>query len=103
HDIRVDEKIVQYLTALVHCTREHEDLILGGSPRATIALYRASQALAAIQGRDYVIPDDIQHIAPPVLSHRMIIRPESRLQKITPEMVMKEVLEIVPVPTHRAG
>lgn len=100
-EIRVDEKVVQYLTSLVHCTREHEDLALGGSPRASIALYRASQGLAAIQGRDYVIPDDVQHIASPVLSHRMIIRPECRLQKITAEMVVKEVMERVPVPTHR--
>ena len=100
-EVRVGEKTVHYITSLVHGTREHEDLVLGGSPRASIALYRGSQALAAIQGRDYVLPDDVQQVAQPILSHRLIVRPECRLRKVTAEGVVQEILETTPVPTHR--
>lgn len=100
-EVRVGEKTVQYITTLVHRTREHEELALGGSPRASIALYRASQAIAAIQGQDYVLPDDVQRVAQPVLTHRLIVRPECRLRKVTAEGVVKEIIENTPVPTHR--
>ena len=100
-EVRVGEKTVQYITTLVHRTREHEELALGGSPRASIALYRGSQALAAIQGRDYVLPDDVQQVAQPILAHRLIVRPECRLRKVTSEGVVKEIIENTPVPTHR--
>lgn len=98
-EIHVDEKVRQYLMQIVHDTREHEDLALGGSPRASIALFRTSQAMAAIRGRSYVLPDDIKRVAESVLTHRMILRPESRLRKITAEFVVREVIAEIAVPT----
>jgi MoxR-like ATPase len=94
----VDLKIRQYLTQLVHLTRHHQHLALGGSPRATIALFRTSQALAAIKGRSYVIPDDVKAVAIPVLAHRLILKPESRLRQITTDKVIQEIMSSLAVP-----
>jgi MoxR-like ATPase len=96
--VHVDPKISQYILQIVHLSRKHEHLNLGGSPRASIALFRASQALAAIRGRNFVLPDDVKMIAPPVLSHRIILKPESRLRKIVAESVVAEILSTVAVP-----
>ncbi len=98
-EIRVDEKVRQYLMQIVHDTREHGDLSLGGSPRASIALFRTSQALAALRGRKYVLPDDVKRVAGPVLTHRVILKPESRLRKVTAEHVIDEVVAEIAVPT----
>ena len=98
-EVHVDPKVRQYLTQIVHLTRENEDLSLGGSPRASIALFRTSQAMAAIRGRNYVQPDDVKRIAAPVLTHRLILRPESRLRKVTAEQVVQEVIDEIAVPT----
>ncbi len=98
-EIHVDDKVRQYLLQIVHDTRECEDLALGGSPRASIALFRSAQAMAAIRGRNYVLPDDVKRIAPPVLTHRLILKPESRLRKITTEHVVNEVIAEIAVPT----
>ncbi|MBS0261526.1 MAG: MoxR family ATPase [Planctomycetes bacterium] len=98
-DVYVDPKVRDYILSIVHATREHDDVALGGSPRASIGLYRAAQALAAIRGHDFVLPDDVKRIAPPVLCHRLIIRPESRLRKITPAQVVQEILTELSVPT----
>ena len=98
-DIHVDEKVRRYLTEIVHATRAHEDLILGGSPRASIALFRSAQAVAAIHGYNFVRPDDVKVVAGAVLMHRMILRPESRLRKVTAADVLAEILAAVPVPT----
>ena len=87
----------------MHATREHYDVVLGGSPRASMALLRCSQAFAAIHGYNFVLPDDIKQIAPYVLGHRLILRPESRLRKKTVEGVLKEILDTVSVPTIAAG
>ena len=97
-EVYLDDKVRRYLLQVVHATRNHEDVLLGGSPRASIALYRTGQALAAIQGRDFVLPDDIKKMAGPVLEHRLILKPESRLRKRTPAKVLKEVLGDVSVP-----
>ena len=70
-----------YILQIVHASREHEDVLLGGSPRASIALFRTAQALAAIGGRDFVLPDDVKRMAQPVLAHRLILKPESRLRE----------------------
>ena len=94
----MDQKVRRYLTEIVHATRNHEDLSLGGSPRASIALFRTSQAVAAIHGHDFVQPDDVKRVAGPVLMHRMILRPESRLRKVTAAEVVAEIVESVPVP-----
>ncbi len=97
-EVHVDQKIRKYILQLVHLTRHHEHLSLGGSPRASIALFRTSQALAAIRGRSFVLPDDVKMIAAPVLNHRMILKPESRLRKITAEQVVNQLLSEIAVP-----
>lgn len=96
--VKVHEKVQKYIVDLVHNSRRHDALMLGASPRASLALYRSGQALAAILGRDFVLPDDIKRVAAPVLCHRMILRPESRLRKITPIDVLDEIMSDVAVP-----
>jgi MoxR-like ATPase len=96
--VHVDPKIRNYITQIVHASRKHHDVRMGGSPRASIALYRSSQAVAAIRGRNYVEPDDVKHILPSVLTHRMILRPEARLQNVTAEELVVEILDATPVP-----
>ena len=96
--VHVDPKVRAYIAQIVHGTRDHEDLRLGASPRASIALFRASQALAAVRGRNFVQPDDIKRIAGPVLTHRVILQPESRLRKVTANEIVQDVVADVPVP-----
>lgn len=96
--VRVDVRIRNYLLQLVHETRHHEDLLLGGSPRASIALFRCAQAFAAIQGRTFVLPDDVKRIVAPVMNHRVIVKPESRLRKITADKTIAEILAEIAVP-----
>lgn len=98
-EVHIDLKVRQYLLQIVHLTREHEELSLGGSPRASIAMFRTAQAMAAIRGRNYVQPDDVKRIAAPVLTHRLILRPESRLRRVTAEQVVQEVIDEIAVPT----
>lgn len=104
-EIHVDAKIRHYLLSIVHATREHEEINLGGSPRASIALFRTGQALAAIQGRNFVLPDDVKRMALPVLGHRVILRPESRLRKITVAAVVNDIVadQAVPAPAEGEG
>jgi MoxR-like ATPase len=97
-EVHVDDKLKKYVLEIVHASREHEDILLGGSPRASIALFRCAQALAAIQGRAFVIPDDVKRMAQPVLAHRLILRPESRLRKKTPAAVVNELVTDARVP-----
>ncbi|HKI34480.1 MAG TPA: MoxR family ATPase [Gemmataceae bacterium] len=97
-EIHVDDKVRRYLLEIVHATREHADVQLGGSPRASIALYRTAQALASIAGRNYVLPDDVKRMVLPVLGHRLILRPESRIRKISPATVLNEILGEVAAP-----
>jgi len=96
--VKVDIKVRQYILEMVHGTRNHEDLALGGSPRASLALFRTAQAMAAIRGRDFVQPDDIKRVAPAVLTHRLILKPESRLRRITAESVVEDVMNDLRVP-----
>ncbi len=96
--VRVDDTLRDYIVALVHATRHHPDLSLGASPRGSLALYRGAQARAAIQGRDYVLPDDIQAIAPLALPHRCIVRPDSALRGRTAAAIVQEILDQVPLP-----
>lgn len=99
--IRVEESVRQYLVRITRASREHPAVELGVSPRGTLALYKTSQALAALRGRDYVIPDDIKHLAPSILTHRIIIHPQTRLRGRTPEQVIAEIGDSVPVPVER--
>lgn len=98
-EVEVHDKVRQYLMQIIHDTREHEDLALGASPRASIALFRTCQAMAAIRGRKFVQPDDVKRVAAPVLTHRLILRPESRLRKVTAENILSELIAEIAVPT----
>jgi MoxR-like ATPase len=102
-DIYVDELIKDYIVSLVIATRHHEDVYLGASPRGSLALYRASQAHAAIRGRDYATPDDVKALAEPVLGHRMIINPAARIRNVQASAVIGDILGAVPVPGGRPG
>ncbi|MDY6873895.1 MAG: MoxR family ATPase [Chloroflexota bacterium] len=96
-DVNVDETVVDYLIRLVETSRQHRDILLGGSPRATLALYKAGQAYAAIQGRDHVLPDDIKRLASPVLSHRLMLKPEAELRGATASDLVRRILEETPL------
>ncbi len=98
-EVHVDEKVQQYILQIVHDTREHEDISLGGSPRASIALMRSSQAMAALRGRDFVLPDDIKKVVEPVLHHRLILKPESRLRRVTAAELVDDIVNSIAVPT----
>jgi MoxR-like ATPase len=98
---KVEESVREYVVRVTRATREHPAVELGVSPRGTLALYKTAQALAALRGRDYVIPDDIKHLAPSVLTHRIIIHPQTRLRGRTPEQVITEIVDSVPVPVER--
>jgi MoxR-like ATPase len=102
-EIHVDDKVRRYITQIVHSTRDCDDVGLGASPRASIALFRCSQALAAISGRNFVLPDDVKRVAPPVLTHRLILKPEARLRKVSAAAVVEDLVEDVPVPMIAAG
>jgi MoxR-like ATPase len=92
-DVHVDETLQDYIIRLVGATRQHPDLALGASPRASLALFKSAQALAAVRGRDHVIPDDIKYLAPVTLSHRLIVRPEAELRGRSVARVLADVLE----------
>lgn len=96
--IRVEEKLLQYIAQLVINTRNHPHLYLGGSPRASIAIMNASKALAAIHGRDFVIPEDIRKTLAPVLGHRIILSPEKEMEGMTPEKVIDLIAHSIEIP-----
>ncbi|MBP8128960.1 MAG: AAA family ATPase [Candidatus Hydrogenedentes bacterium] len=102
-EIFVHEKIRDYILRLVHRTRDSTHLTLGASPRAAMMLFRVAQAYAAVQGRGYAIPDDIKVLAGPVLLHRLILNPESRLRRVTAQSVLHDILQEVAVPAGRAS
>jgi len=97
-EIHVSADVRRYIGQVTRTTREHPSVALGVSPRGTLALFRASQALAALRGRDYVIPSDVQHLCPPILTHRVHISPQVRLRGRTPAQVIAEITDAVPVP-----
>jgi MoxR-like ATPase len=97
-EVRVEESVQNYIVKVARQTREHGDIALGASPRATMALYRTAQAWAAIHGESFVTPDHVKFLAPYVLIHRIMISPQMRLRGRTPEEVLADVIESVPVP-----
>jgi MoxR-like ATPase len=97
-EIHVNDDVRRYILQVVRATREHDGVDLGVSPRGSLALFKASQALAALRGRSYVIPSDIQYLCPPVLTHRVHISPQIRLRGRTPAQVVAEITDAVPVP-----
>ena len=98
--VRVEESVRGYVVDVARATRSHADVQLGVSPRGTLALYRCAQALAAISGRNYVLPDDVKRLAPYVLTHRVLISPATRLRGRRPADVLVDVIETVPVPVE---
>jgi MoxR-like ATPase len=94
-EIHVDDTLQDYIVRLVAATRGHPDLVLGASPRASLALFKTSQALAALRGRDHVLPDDIKYLVPATLAHRLILRPESELRGRTARAVLDDLLKSV--------
>ena len=96
--VYIDDMVKQYIVALSNATRDHVDIALGVSPRASLALMRGSQARALMDGRDYVVPDDVKSIAVPVMSHRLILTPAARMREATGDTLVAEVLDATPVP-----
>lgn len=101
--VHVADNVRDYLVRLANATRRHVDLALGVSPRATFALFRAAQARAALQGRDYVVPDDVKTLAVPVWRHRLLVRPESALRGRTSAAILESVLEETPLDLGETG
>jgi MoxR-like ATPase len=100
-DIYIDDSVKEYIVAMVGESRKHPDVYLGASPRGSLALYKTSQARAALLGRDYVIPDDIKALAQAALAHRLIISPSARIKNVDPKAVVEEITSSVPVPGAR--
>jgi MoxR-like ATPase len=98
-DILVSRPVMEYISAIAGATRSHEKVRFGVSPRGSLGLMRAGQALAALHGRSYVLPDDIKHLAPAVMAHRMILKDQERLRGLMPEAFLKELIDQVPVPS----
>ena len=96
-EIYVDSAVSDYIVRLVNATRNHPDVYLGASPRGSLALYRAGQAYAALQGRDYVIPDDIKALAVPALAHRLIVKTAATVRDVDANLIVRELLDSVPV------
>ena len=99
--VYVEESVRSYLLAIIRATREHEGVELGASPRASLSLDLASRALAAVRGRNYVIPDDVKYLALPILGHRLITKPEAKLRKHSTEAILGEILSRLPVPVEK--
>ncbi len=96
--VTVEEGVMDYITRIAEASRRSADLVLGGSPRASIALLLASKTYAALQGRAYVTPDDIKHLVPPVYRHRVILKPEAEIEGLDADRVMARILGQVQVP-----
>jgi MoxR-like ATPase len=101
-DIYVDPLIKQYIVAIVDTTRKHSSVYLGASPRGSLALYRTCQARALLDGRDFVVPDDVKELAYATLGHRIIISPAARVKNMTAKEVIDQALDKIPVPGARA-
>lgn len=95
--VHVDETVRQYIVRLTAATRQHKDLLLGASPRGSLALYRGSQAWAALQGRDYVLPDDVKRLVVPILAHRCLVHPESSLRGVKSQEIITHLLNNTPL------
>jgi MoxR-like ATPase len=94
----IEEKLLQFIAKLVHQTRNHKSIYLGASPRASLAIMNASKAMAAMQGRDFVTPEDILGVVTPVLRHRIILAPDKEMEGITEDDVIKQIIQGMDVP-----
>ncbi len=102
-DVYVDPLVSSYIVDISRATREHNDVYLGASPRGSLGLFRAGQAMAAIGGRDYVVPDDVKRLAESVLSHRVIVSPAARIRSVDTRAIVAGILDFVPVPGASAA
>ncbi|WBL15394.1 AAA family ATPase [Sutcliffiella sp. NC1] len=100
--VHVDLTVKEYIVDMVHRTRMHQSVYLGASPRASVALMKASQSYAYVQGRDFVIPDDVQYLARYVLPHRIILKSEAKFEGVTTENVVEKVIDRTPIPVQRS-
>jgi MoxR-like ATPase len=98
--VRVAEAVREYIVRVARATRNHAEIELGASPRATMSLYQSAQAWAAIHGRDFVLPDDVKHLAPHVLTHRLLISPQAQLRGRKMEELVADLVDAVPVPVE---
>jgi MoxR-like ATPase len=101
-NVHVDEAVMEYLLALVEATRTNESLTAGISPRGSIALYKAAQALAAVKGRSFVTPEDVKTLALPVFYKRIILKGDAIIRGLTAQSIIRQILEAVPVPDFKA-
>ena len=101
--VKISDDIKRYIVDLVDATRSHPEVYLGASPRGSIALFRASQALAGMQGRDFVLPDDVKRMAVPALAHRLIVGSAARIREVDAREIVQELLERLPVPGGEAA
>jgi MoxR-like ATPase len=97
-EVHVDETVEEYIVRLVQATRRHPDLALGASPRGSLALFKTCQALAALRGRDYVLPDDVKTMLPLTLTHRLLLKPESALRGRTAAQIVQDLVEQIELP-----
>jgi MoxR-like ATPase len=97
-EVKADPQILAYIAKIVINTRQNPLLYLGASPRASIALLNASKSLAALRGRDFITPEDIQEVSYPVLGHRVVVSPEKEMEGITAKMIIKQIISSVEVP-----
>ena len=97
-DVHVAPPVKEYIVSLVEATRLHDDVYLGASPRGSLALYNTARAWAALQGRDFVLPDDVKDLAEPTLAHRVIVTPAARMKNVDSRVVIVDLLSRVPVP-----
>jgi MoxR-like ATPase len=97
-NIVIEEKLLQFIARLVHQTRNHKSIYLGGSPRASLAIMNASKAYAAINGRDFVTPEDILEVVPPVLRHRIILSPDKEMEGVSEDAVIRQIIQTMEIP-----
>ena len=96
--ILVEEKLLQFIAKLTHQTRNHKSIYLGASPRASLAIMNAAKAMAATNGRDFVTPEDILEVVPPVLRHRIILSPDKEMEGVTEDNVLKQIIQTMDIP-----
>jgi MoxR-like ATPase len=101
--VSVSEELKKYIVEIVEATRDHPEIYLGASPRGSLALFRSAQALAAMQAREYVLPDDIKEMAIPALAHRLIVGSAARIREVDSREVVRELLDRIPVPGGEVG
>ena len=97
-NVKIEDQLIEYIAKIIGETRNHPKLYLGASPRASLSILKTAKAIAAIRGRDFVIPDDIQYVAEPVLNHRIILTPETEMEGISAEDVIAEIVQKIEVP-----